>query len=153
MSTTIEILLTLADRAEASLQPPARGLATANTLREFAAIADLPAIEAHELVAAFIILGRPTDDDAPPVIARRATCRELADIIPGGVLGMATVSAPALCLWAAFDRIGGEGPRIDAIKATAMREFKEMVNVADKAAKMAFILWRRIDARNQMAVA
>lgn len=139
---TSALLITLADRAEAALQPAPRGLATANTIREFAETPNLPNITAADLIGAFIIAGRAAPGDTPPVTARRATCRELADITPGGQMGMAEVSASALALWAAFDRIGGEGPRIDAIKATAMREFKELVAAADDSTRLAFLLTR-----------
>lgn len=140
---TSALLFTLAARAEAALQPVARGAATANTLREFAAIPNLPTIDAADIISAFIIAGRSAPGDTPPITSRRATCRELADIMPGGQMGMASVSASALALWAAFDRIGGEGPRIDAIKATALREFHELVEAATDDTRLAFLLTHR----------
>jgi hypothetical protein len=140
---TSSILLTLADRAEKALQPAARGTATANTLREFAAIPNLPAIDAADIISAFIIAGRAAPSDTPPITSRRATCRELADIMPGGQMGIASVSAAALALWAAFDRIAGDGPRTDAIKATALREFKELVEAATDDTRLAFLITHR----------
>lgn len=144
INPTSALLFTLAGRSEQALQPAARGLATANTLREFAAIPNLPAIDAADLISAFIVLSCSTASDTPPVISRRATCRELADIMPGGLTGIARPSAAALALWAAFDRIAGEGPRIDAIKGTAMREFRELVAAATDDTRLAFLLTHRV---------
>jgi hypothetical protein len=136
-------LTVLADRAAQALQPEARGAATAATLRELAAIPGLPDIHPSSLVEALIILSQRQSGDLPPVAARRLTCRELSDITPGGTLSIASVSSEALLLWSAFTRLAGEGPRYDAIRATAQREFAELLAAADDAAKLAFAFCSR----------
>lgn len=124
------LLLSLAGRAEVNLLPPGRGMATANTLREFAALNldDLPPVSPHELAHAFTILAKPGSSDTPPIIARRKTCAELADLIVAGILindGPAYQSTVAL--WTAFSYLAGDGgPRYQAINETMVRERREL---------------------------
>lgn len=128
---TSALLLTLADRIEASMQPPARGAATANTLREFAAMPDLTGIAETTLAATFMLLGQAQVSDTPPTTARRATCRELAGLLNPNA-GLLTYGAggrgAALDLWAHFCNLPGAGPRHEAIRATANREHSELVD-------------------------
>ena len=127
---TATLLRALADNAEVNIQPEARGKATANTLRELAALNfdDLPPVSPHELAHAFSILAKPGIDDAPSVAARRKTCAELADCVVDGILindGPAYRST--VSLWSAFAvAVIGDGPRRDAIQETAKREQREL---------------------------
>lgn len=140
MTTTASLLLTLADRAEGAIQPAARGAATAGTLRALAAISGLPPVRPADLIAALVLLGQHRHEDPPPVAARRITVRELADLVPDGVAQIAEVTASALLLWAAFTRIPGAGPRIDAIQATARRELAVLLGRAEASTVLAFAL-------------
>ena len=137
-TTTASLLLILADRTEGALQPTARGAATAGTLRAMAEIPGLPLVSPPDLIRALVILGQARAADAPPVAARRVTVRELADLVPDGAAQIAEVTAAALLLWAAFTRLPGTGPRIDAIQATARRELAELLVAADPSAVLGF---------------
>jgi hypothetical protein len=132
-TTTTDLLNTLADRVEGALAPEARAKATAATLRELARIPALPHVHAHHLAGALITVARELPDDDAPVSARRATCRELADLVPDGGMEIASVSLSALLLWLEFARLRGDGPRIAAIRTTARRELLELVRRAEVA--------------------
>ena len=133
--TTSDLLLILAKRVESSMQPPARGAAAAATLREFAALPDLTDVAVTTLASAFLIVGTAREGDTPPVTARRSTCREFAHLLAPEVEWKAgdAVRAAALDLWAHFCHLPGEGPRYEAIRATANREHSDLVDACPPA--------------------
>ena len=141
LNPTSSLLLTLAARVETSMQPPARGAATANTLREFAGMPDLTGVAETTLATTFMLLGQAQKvSDTPPITARRATCREIAGLLSPHA-GLLTYGAggrgAALDLWAHFCNLPGDGPRRVEIRATANREHSELVDACTQAAVLA----------------
>lgn len=133
-STTTTTLHHLAALAAERLSPPPRATHTAATLRQIGDLVDghdLPPMVPGDLAAALSYVGIERLGDAPPVSARRATCRELAAL--ASQLAESRADEPAayprtvVAVWrAAADLLSSEDPRQAAIATTLRREAQEL---------------------------
>lgn len=121
-------LSTLIANSETIL-PAGRRAAMAATVEQIEGLGKVPHMEA--LWAAFDRLAEPKAGDAPPVAARRKTCREFADLIKADLHGLMGFdfrpSDAAPWFQAQIDAwTGSTDPRQAAMAATATRELAEL---------------------------
>lgn len=129
------LLLALAYLVERRLQPPPRGVATAATLREVAAMPEVAGLRltALELRDGFLALVPAAEGDDPPTTSRRRTCQDIADAFPA-LLSMREAAPGAVALWRAVGQHfpGTDDPdpkvagRARAVRATWSREAAEI---------------------------
>lgn len=124
----MSVLRDLAFSVRSDFRPIARVEATASTLEQLADVT--PHADGAALKAGWRAAGRPRDDDAPAVSARRATCRELVETLNDGVDTRASTYADlgaAKSIWDAWflHFAGSDDPRHRAMALTFARERKE----------------------------
>mgnify|MGYP003417937763 CR=1 FL=1 len=140
---TQDVFVSLADAAAATLQPAGRGAAVAATLRESGLLFEElhEYVDSDELRRLLALIGQSRDSDDATTVARRATLRELHDLLPGrawdDVLaehavfdrGLLTMLLTALAVWARIAvRFGTDGdPRSLAVRERHRLELRELL--------------------------
>lgn len=125
----MSILLNLAHTVRINFQPAARAGATATTLEQLDAAT--PNASPAALLAGWRAVGAPREGDTPAMVARRATCRELVEImIDDGDTDARSTYADldaAKPIWDAWflSFAGSDDPRHRSMALTFARERKE----------------------------
>ena len=128
MSTATETFTVIAGIVESALQPPARGQATAATLRQFAAWCEPSGcyLEQGDVECAYRLLAEAQADDEPgDVVGRRKTVGEIAALLaPAHDAALPRFAHAMTQVVAALD--GSTDPREVTIRTTARREVDEI---------------------------
>ena len=115
----------LIQKVREELKPEPRANATASTLGQLLNIAG--AGQLGDIAAAWSVLSTPREGDDGPTKGRRATCGELAGLVPGG--GFPNQAIP---IWEAWVKnfSGSDDPRQAAMERTFSRELAELREIA-----------------------